>query len=84
MAPLALLWLRLCFGPPLGNFLRTSLPYTDRILKLNLDLLLQKHHRAAKTLASSNAKNLRNYQTKTVVPAVRSQFLTTRKKYCDP
>ena len=25
MAPLALPWLRLCFGPPLGNFLRTPL-----------------------------------------------------------
>ena len=25
MSPLALPWLRLCFGPPLGNFLRTPL-----------------------------------------------------------
>jgi len=25
IAPLALPWLRLCFGPPLGNFLRTTL-----------------------------------------------------------
>jgi len=28
VAPLALPWLRLCFGPPLGNFLRTQLLVT--------------------------------------------------------
>jgi len=32
MAPLALPWLRLCFGAPLGNFLRTPLPSVKTFL----------------------------------------------------
>jgi len=42
MAPLALPWLRLCFGPPLGNFLRTPLTVSDVLLhkpKLSIAVL---------------------------------------------
>jgi len=34
-APLALPWLRLCFGPPLGNFLRTPLDLPLVTLKIS-------------------------------------------------
>jgi len=38
MAPLALPWLRLCFGPPLGNFLRTPLNATLNLITFSWDM----------------------------------------------
>ena len=39
MAPSALLWLSLCFGPPLGNILRTPLPGICKSLNVKREII---------------------------------------------